>query len=134
MMFVRRLRVEATADVQTWTLLAMLAAVDRLGDDANPTALARELDARSSNIAAGLRDAEKRGHLTRAHDPHDRRRTHVLLTRQGRDTLDAARNQRSQWLSAAVSELTADEQRTLSAAGELLERLATTPTAPPSVK
>ena len=128
MMFVRRLRYESTVDAQSWTLLALLASIDRLGDDASPTELAKEMEVRSSNIAAALRDAERRGFLERAPDPQDRRRARLLLTSQGRDTLESARTQRSRWLSSVVEQLTDDDRRMLFLAGKLFERLATVPT------
>lgn len=124
MMFVRRLRLESTADAQSWTQLSLLAAIDRLGDDVSPTALARDMNARSSNIAATLREAERQGYVTRALDPDDRRKARLLLTRQGREALETARTQRRRWLSSVVDRLSDDDRRTLFLAGDLLERLA----------
>lgn len=124
MMFVRRLRLEAGDNTENWTQLSLLAAIDRLGDNVSPTALARDMNARSSNIAATLRETERQGYVTRALDPDDRRKVRLFLTREGREALETARTQRRRWISSMVGRLSDDDRRTLFVAGDLLERLA----------
>lgn len=125
MVLVRRLRREGLADSESWTRLSLLSAIDRLGDQASPGALSRHLEARSSNVAAALRDAEERTYIERVFDETDRRRVRLILTDIGRTALQTARAQRTRWLATAIAqELCEEERTTLFAAGELLERLA----------
>ena len=128
LLIVRRLRQEALTGSEPWSRLALLAAIDRLGKEASPTALAKELDLRSSNVAAGLRDAEERGYLDREFDKDDRRKVRLALTPAGKSVLEEAREQRSKWFNTVIAErLTKEEKKILFIAGELLARLARAP-------
>jgi DNA-binding MarR family transcriptional regulator len=125
MLLVRRLKREATTDGSTWAQLQLLSAIERLGPDASPGSLARDLELQSSNTAAALRDAEGRGYIERVRDATDGRRVHLKLSTPGRAALIEARATRADWLARALHKnFTAEERMLLQRAGVLLERLA----------
>ena len=70
------------------------------------------------------------GHLVdeglagRHDDPDDGRRVLVELTQEGHAVLQATRRRRGRWMSERVRELSADEQATLAAASEILQKIA----------
>jgi DNA-binding MarR family transcriptional regulator len=124
----RRLRQVARNDPESWTRMLIVSAIDRLGPDATPSALARAETMRSSNLAAVLRDLERAGMVVRAPDTRDRRKTRILLTPAGRDSLMRSRDRRDAWLAGAMSACLDEEERErLLAAAPLLARLAACP-------
>ena len=64
------------------------------------------------------------GLVERHDDPQDGRRVLVELTAEGRATLALTRRRRDKWMTERVAELTGDEQATLRAATDLLQRIA----------
>ena len=64
------------------------------------------------------------GLVERHDDPQDGRRVLVELTEQGRAALTQTRRRRDKWMTERVAELTGDEQATLRAATDLLQRIA----------
>jgi len=124
-MLTRRLRQETQESPVPFSHLAVMGAIDRLGDKASPTAIAQGERLYSSNLAAALRELEGSGYIARSKDAFDRRRTRIALTAQGRQTLYESRAQREQWLASAMKScLSAEERNYLVKAGVLLERLA----------
>jgi DNA-binding MarR family transcriptional regulator len=71
------------------------------------------------------------GWVAREVDPDDRRVCRVSITRQGRRHLEADRRRRTEWLAERMSALDAHDVATLSAAIEVLERLAAVPVVGP---
>ncbi len=121
----RRLRREALSDDRSWVRVLLLGAIDRAGDAATPSTLARSESMRSSNLAAALRGLEADGLIVRTPDPADRRKVRIGLTRRGRDLLHESIAHGEHWLANAVEQvLTGKERARLIEAGELLERLA----------
>ena len=75
-------------------------------------------------MAQTITDLQADGMVGRRPDPIDRRCILIELTEHGRDTLREDRRRREGWLAEAiVTQLSADEQRTLDAAVPLLQRL-----------
>ena len=75
-------------------------------------------------MAQTIADLESDGYVERSPDPHDRRRALVELTETGRAALQHDREQREGWLAQAIAErLSAEEQRVLGRAVEILRRL-----------
>jgi len=122
----RRFRREDQGDDESWSRLLLLGAIDRWGDNATPTNLAADEGLRSSNLAAALRELDKRGLITRTPDTKDQRKVRIGLTAEGRTLLVESRARREKWLATAIEAcLTKEERAILFAAGGLLERITT---------
>ncbi|MGN7963971.1 MarR family winged helix-turn-helix transcriptional regulator [Brucella sp. 22210] len=109
-----------------FSLLSLLGAIDRLGSDINPAALAEAEGLRSSNLAALLRKLQEVGYVIKRPEPSDKRMSRISLTSEGQSVLQRNRAHRESWLARNISaHLTKTEQATLFNAGELIEKLAT---------
>jgi DNA-binding MarR family transcriptional regulator len=118
---VRRLRAEHRFPLSHGSVLGRL---DREGARSVSDLAAAER-VRPQSMAQTVADLEADGLVSRRPDPADRRRALVELTEQGRSALEADRRHREGWLATAIEEdLTAEEQRTLRSALDLLRRLA----------
>ncbi|RUL79794.1 MarR family winged helix-turn-helix transcriptional regulator [Dyella choica] len=125
MSVVRRLRSETQSGSIPLAQLTVLGAIDRLADQATPSALAAAERVRSSNLASLLRSMEESDLIRRVADTEDRRKIRVSLTRHGRAVLHQDRVRRDQWLAATIQAcLTRAEQQLLAEAGALLDRIA----------
>ncbi|MCO5998918.1 MarR family winged helix-turn-helix transcriptional regulator [Actinoallomurus rhizosphaericola] len=130
----RRLRQEALPVTGlSLTAARVLGAVARAPEEAQPRQLAERLTMTGPNVSAALRELEAAHLISRARDPLDGRKVRIVLTSGGRETVARSRRERDSWLGQAIHALLdEDEQQQLSAAGELLERLAGyQPPAPP---
>jgi DNA-binding MarR family transcriptional regulator len=120
---VRRLRTEANPDELTWSQLAVLARLDRLGPMTTAD-LARAEFVKPQSMGTTLADLEQAGLVQRKPHPTDGRQVLFALTAEGIE----ARRQRTiakrEWLLAAMAKLDPAEQRTLVAAAALIKRLA----------
>jgi DNA-binding MarR family transcriptional regulator len=88
------------------------------------TELAKAEGVRSQTMGATLASLEAEGLVLREPDPGDGRQMLASLTDKGRDELARAREVKQTWLTAVMAErLSAEEQKILSAAVELLLRL-----------
>ncbi|MFS3135245.1 MarR family winged helix-turn-helix transcriptional regulator [Gluconacetobacter sacchari] len=126
----RRLRQEARNDPASWARMLVISAIDRLGDAATPSAIARAEDMRSSQVAALLRDLAASGLVLRRPHGIDRRMTRLALTAAGHAILGESRHRRDAWLADAMAaHLTEEERGRLLQAGLLLDRLVA-PTVP----
>jgi DNA-binding MarR family transcriptional regulator len=118
---IRRLRAEHRFSLSQGAVLGRL---DREGTRSIGDLAAAER-VRPQSMTQTIADLEGEGLIERRADPADGRRTLVALTAQGLETLQADRRHREGWLARAIAEdLTDEEQRTLSEALALLERLA----------
>lgn len=125
MNLVRRLRQEAGQEDLPFSKLSLLGAIDRLAENATPSALARAEGMLSSNLAALLRGLESDGYIVRQSDAVDKRISRISLTEHGYSALQGHRSRREQWLSDGIRlHLTDVECRLLFEAGRLMERLA----------
>jgi DNA-binding MarR family transcriptional regulator len=117
----RRLRVEHRFSLSQGAVLGRL---DREGTRSiGDLAVAERV--RPQSMAQTVSDLEADGLIARHPDPADGRRTLVELTEQGVQTLERDRRQREGWLARAIAEdLSAEEQRVLTQALALLQRLA----------
>jgi DNA-binding MarR family transcriptional regulator len=122
----RRLRSEVTpVPGLSRTALQVMGAVERLPAGSQPRQVAEELKMTSSNVAAALRELDEAGFILREKDPGDARRVRLSVTRRGTAVISGLRSERDTWLGRAVEAvLSAEEQRALVAAGQLLQRLA----------
>jgi DNA-binding MarR family transcriptional regulator len=117
---VRRLRAEHRFPLSHAVVLGRL---DREGPQ-SASDLATKERLRPQSMAQTIADLESDGYVDRRPDPHDRRRALVELTETGRVALHEDRQQREGWLARAIAErLSAEEQRVLGRAVEILRRL-----------
>lgn len=102
------------------SVLARIAA----GGPATTAALARAELVRPQSMRLTLGALEENGVLARSPHPTDGRQVVFSLTDEGRRMLDTVRRAKQDWLAVAIADrLTAEEQRTLAAATELMQRL-----------
>jgi len=119
----RRLREQADVGDLTSAQKSVLLRLERDGP-ATGSALARAEAMRPQSMGAIIAVLEAAGYVAGAPDPSDGRQTIISLTDHFRDWVSAARTARRDWLLAAVqARLTAQEQRQLAGAVDLLKRL-----------
>jgi DNA-binding MarR family transcriptional regulator len=117
----RRLRAEHRFSISHGAVLGRL---DRDGPQ-SVSELAAAERIRPQSMAQTVSELEAEGLLARHPDAADRRRALVELTEAGRVVLAADRRQREGWLAQAIADgFSAEEQRVLSEAVELIRRLA----------
>ena len=117
---IRRLRAEHRFSLSQGAVLGRL---DRQGTMSIGDLAAAER-VRPQSMTQTIADLEGDGLIERRADPADGRRALVARTEQGLETLQADRRHREGWLARAIADdLSEQEQRTLSEAVALLERL-----------
>jgi DNA-binding MarR family transcriptional regulator len=117
---VRRLRTEHRFPL---THAAVLGRLDREGAQSTVD-LAGAERVRPQSMGQTLAELETQGLVSRRPDIHDRRRTLIDLTDDGRRVLAEDRQRREGWLAQAIQEgFSADERAVLNAAIPLLARL-----------
>ncbi len=91
---------------------------------ATTAALARAEWVTPQSMGATLARLEGGGHISRASDPDDLRRSTISIAERGRQALKAGRDARQGWLASAIdATLDAEEQRELLSAIGLLRRV-----------
>jgi DNA-binding MarR family transcriptional regulator len=119
----RKLRLERGSGL-TALELSVLGHLHRRGP-MNPGELATAERVQPQSLTRTLASLEAVGLVTRRADPHDGRRSLLVITDTGRDALRDDMQRREVWLRQAMTrELTGTECELLRLAGELLERLA----------
>jgi DNA-binding MarR family transcriptional regulator len=116
----RRLRAEHRFPIHHGAVLGRL---DREGPR-SISDLANAEKVRPQSMAQTIGELESEGLVGRTRDPDDGRRAIVDLTPSGRETLEADRRVRVGWLVAAIEQLPAADQKTLSRATSILAKLA----------
>ncbi|MCU1368230.1 MAG: transcriptional regulator, MarR family [Ilumatobacteraceae bacterium] len=110
------------------TLTAALASVARLDGPTHGELAATEQVA-PPTITAVVSKMEALGLVTREADPFDRRITRIRITPAGLAELDDVRSRRTEWLTAQMRGLTADEYARLAAAVDVVAKLTEAPAA-----
>lgn len=120
----RRLREQASPGEFTPSQVAVLVRLEREGAG-TVSSLARAEGMRPQSMGAVIAQLEAMGLLSAAPDPEDGRQTLWSLTDACAAWLREGRAARQDWLTRAIeARLSADEQRELAAALDLLQRLA----------
>jgi DNA-binding MarR family transcriptional regulator len=120
---VRRLREQADVGDLTSAQKSVLLRLERDGP-ATGSALARAEAMRPQSMGAIIAALESAGFVAGTPDPSDGRQTILSLTDYFRDWVSAARAARQDWLLRTLqARLTAQEQRQLADAIEILKRL-----------
>jgi DNA-binding MarR family transcriptional regulator len=117
---IRRLRSQHRFSISQASVLGRL---DREGP-CSVSDLATAEKVRPQSMAQTVADLEGDGLVERRPDPDDGRRSLVLFTDLGRETLVADRARREGWLAREIERLPIDDQRTLARAVELMREIA----------
>jgi DNA-binding MarR family transcriptional regulator len=122
-LLVRRLRAAAAEQELSLTESAVMA---RLATDGPATTaeLARAEGIRPQSMGATVAALEERGMVERKPHPTDGRQVNIELTTQGLAVRKSAREAKRTWLARAIAELDDRERETLSAAVEVIRKLA----------
>ncbi len=120
---VRRLRDQGHFGDFTWTQMKVLGRLEREGP-ATVSALAHAEGIRPQSMGATVATLKSAGLIRGAADPHDGRQTLLSLTPACRESIQAARTAREDWLMRAIgTRLDPEERAALATAVGLLERL-----------
>jgi DNA-binding MarR family transcriptional regulator len=120
---VRRLRMEANPGELSWSQIATLARLDKVG--AMTTAdLARAEFVKPQSMGTTLADLEQAGLVQRRPHPTDGRQVLFELTAEGVEARRQRNIAKREWLLAAMARLDPAEQQTLITAAALIKRLA----------
>jgi DNA-binding MarR family transcriptional regulator len=120
---VRRLRMEANPGELSWSQIATLARLDKMG--AMTTAdLARAEFVKPQSMGTTLADLEQAGLVQRRPHPTDGRQVLFALTAEGTEARRQRHIAKREWLLTAMARLDPAEQQTLMAAAALIKRLA----------
>ncbi len=120
----RRLREQTHLGELSWSQVAVLGRLERDGP-ATVSMLARAEGMRPQSMGTIIAALEAAGHIRGTPDPADGRQTILSVTPQSMQWIRAARAAREDWLAGTITaQLTADEQRELAHALDLLKRIA----------
>ncbi len=120
---VRRVRGEAGDDGPSWSQAAAMGRLDR-GGPMTTAELARAEMVKPQSMGTLLAELEQDGLVQRQPHPTDGRQILFSLTAAGVEARRRRQAAKLAWLTAAISRLEADEQRTLVAAIEIVKQLA----------
>ncbi|WP_158815026.1 MarR family winged helix-turn-helix transcriptional regulator [Methylocapsa sp. S129] len=118
----RRLRMEANPSELSWSQVATLARLDKLGWMTTAD-LARAESVKPQSMGATLADLEQEGLVQRRPHPTDGRQVLFGLTDEGVEARRKRSVAKREWLLAAMAKLDPAEQQTLIAAVALIKRL-----------
>jgi DNA-binding MarR family transcriptional regulator len=119
---VRRVRAESNPGELSWTQLATLARLEKVGWMTTAD-LARAESVKPQSMGATLADLEQGGLVQRRAHPTDGRQVLFGLTAAGVEARRKRRIAKQEWLRAAMAQLDPDELQTLIAAIVLIKRL-----------
>jgi DNA-binding MarR family transcriptional regulator len=122
-LLVRRVRAASASQELS---LTESSAMGRLAKEGPATIadLARAESVRPQSMGATISSLEERGLLERKPHPTDGRQVNIDLTPTGAAMRKSVRDAKLIWLAQAISQLKKEEQATLFAAGEIIQRLA----------
>jgi DNA-binding MarR family transcriptional regulator len=120
---VRRLRTEANPGELSWSQMAALARLDKVGWMTTAD-LARSGFVKPQSMGTTLADLEQAGLVQRRPHPTDGRQVLFGLTVEGTEARRKRNVAKREWLLAAMAKLDPAEQRSLISAAALIRRLA----------
>ena len=120
----RRLREQTHPGDYTWSQMSIVTRLERDGP-ATVSALARAEGVRQQSMGATISALEAAGLVKGSPDPADGRQTILSLTDACRQRIKTNRAAKEDWLCRAIqTKLSSGEQKKLTAALELLKRIA----------
>ena len=121
-LLVRRFRAAAGSDELSWTESLVIARLSKHGP-ATTADLARAEGMKPQSMGTTVAVLEKIGIVERKPHPVDGRQVNIVLTAKGAALRKSVKDARMAWLSQAIAELNEEEQQTLFAAGQIINRL-----------
>ena len=118
----RRVRGEAGHEGPSWSQAAAMGRLDRAGP-MTTAELARAEMVKPQSMGTLLAELEQEGLVRRQPHPSDGRQILFSLTDAGVEARRRRQAAKLAWLTTAIAELDADEQRTLADAIDLVKRL-----------
>jgi DNA-binding MarR family transcriptional regulator len=119
----RRMRAQSHAGNLSWSQLAMLSRLERVGPS-TVTAIARAEGMRPQSMGATIREFESAALVTGTPDPNDGRQTLWQLTPAARELVKEERMARQDWLLTAIKQnFSQTEQDEIGRAMSLLQRI-----------
>jgi len=118
----RRVRAAVASNDLSLSQTMVMARLDKEGP-ASAGDLARAEGIKPQSMGTILSDLEKLGLIAREPHPTDGRQKVVNLTAKGLVVRKAASKEKRMWLSQVIARLDKDEQKTLFAAGEIMQRI-----------
>lgn len=122
-LLVRRVRAAAASHELSLTESAVMGRLLKEGP-ATTAELARAEGMKPQSMGTTIAALEEMGMVERRAHPTDGRQMHIELTAKGAAVRKNARDAKRTWFAEAVAKLDKEEQATLFAAGEILQRLA----------
>ena len=121
-LLVRRVRIAAATQDLSLTENAVMA---RLANDGPATTadLARAECVKPQSMGTTLAVLEEMGLIARKPHPTDGRQVNIDLTAKGAAMRKVSKDAKRTWLSQAIAQLDKQDQETLFAAGEIIQRL-----------
>jgi DNA-binding MarR family transcriptional regulator len=118
----RRLRAQRTDSRVSLTHIAALSTLQVVGP-MTPGALAAKERVQPPSMTRIIAVLEGLGFIGRAPHPTDGRQVIVSVLKPGADYLQAEINAREAWLDSRISDLDAEQRRTLRAASDIIEQM-----------
>jgi DNA-binding MarR family transcriptional regulator len=122
-LLLRRLRAASASHDLSWTETAVMGRLAKDGP-ATTAELARAEGVKPQSMGTTIATLEELGFVHRKPHPTDGRQSNIVLTARGTAVRNKGKDARSKWLAEAIAALDEDEQETLFAAGEIINRLA----------
>ena len=94
------------------------------GGPATTADLARAESVKPQSMGATIAALEEMGLVERKPHPTDGRQVNIALTSKGAAVRKSSKEAKQTWLAQAIARLDEEEQATLFAAGEIIQRLA----------
>lgn len=122
-LLVRRMRAAAASHELSLTESAVMARLARSGP-ATTADLARAESMKPQSMGTTIAALEEMGMVERKPHPTDGRQMNIELTPKGMAVRKNAKDAKRNWLAQVIVQLDKQEQETLFAAGEIIQRLA----------
>lgn len=121
-LLVRRVRAAVASNDLSWTQTTVMARLAK-GGPATAADLARAEGMKPQSMGTTIAELEELGLVGRKPHPTDGRQRMIELTPQGVAVRTLASREKQTWLSQAIAKLDQQDQETLFAAAEIIQRL-----------
>ncbi len=122
-LLIRRVRAAAASHELSWTESAVIGRLAKQGR-ATIADLARAESVKPQSMGTTVAALEEMGLVARRPHPTDGRQMNIELTVKGVALRKSSKEAKWTWLAQAIAQLDEQEQETLFAAGEIIQRLA----------
>jgi DNA-binding MarR family transcriptional regulator len=122
-LLVRRMRAAAASHELSLSEAAVMSRLAN-GEPVTTADLARAESVKPQSMGATIAALEEMGLVERKPHPTDGRQVNIALTSKGAAVRKSSKEAKRTWLAQAIARLDEEEQATLFAAGEIIQRLA----------